>query len=357
MGGGYNLVSGQFSMLGGGGRGGTASTPAGTNQDDNVVSGNWSGLLSGRGNRVTGNFSVVIGGAYNTAANNGTVVGGGNNGIPGEGNSAYGLNSFIGGGFSNEAGVPITLAGPYTVVVGGHHNKATGDGAVVVGGHNATPAQGNTASGVNAFVGAGYLNVASGDYAGILTGHDNTASGVGTVALGVRAKADDNGAFVFSDGSSGNFHSPAANTFNVLATGGATIVTAATNTAGEAVATAGVTVGAGGGSWTSLSDRAAKRDLATADPQSVLAKVAAMPIYTWRYITEVSGALHMGPTAQDFRAAFGLGDNERSITTVDADGVALAAIKGLKQQLDQKDAKIDRLELELTAIKRKLGLE
>ena len=37
----------------------------------------------------------------------------------------------------------------------------------------------------------------------------------------------------------------------------------------------------------------------------------------------------MGPTAQDFRAAFGLGDFPLRINTVDADGVALAGVKAL----------------------------
>jgi hypothetical protein len=201
-------------------------------------------------------------------------------------------------------------------------------------------------------------------------GNNNTASGVGSFAAGIQARTEavgpvpHDGAFVFSDGSSGNFRSTADHTFNVLATGGARIVTAATNTSGEAVATAGVTIGAGGGSWTSLSDRAAKRDLLAADPKRVLAKVAAMPIYTWRYITEVSGASHMGPMAQDFHSAFGLGDSDRTITNVDADGVALAAIQGLKQELDQKNDRLERqarevalLKRELAAIKAKLGLK
>ncbi len=41
----------------------------------------------------------------------------------------------------------------------------------------------------------------------------------------------------------------------------------------------------------------------------------------------------MGPMAQDFRAAFGLGVNDTSIVTVDADGVALAAIQGLNERV------------------------
>jgi trimeric autotransporter adhesin len=38
--------------------------------------------------------------------------------------------------------------------------------------------------------------------------------------------------------------------------------------------------------------------------------------------------------AQDFHAAFGVGPDERHITTVDADGVALAAIQGLNRKLE-----------------------
>jgi len=57
---------------------------------------------------------------------------------------------------------------------------------------------------------------------------------------------------------------------------------------------------------------------------------------------------HLGPVAQDFRAAFGLGRNDTTITTVDADGVALAAIQGLNQKLIEsnleKEAQINRLE-------------
>jgi len=34
--------------------------------------------------------------------------------------------------------------------------------------------------------------------------------------------------------------------------------------------------------------------------------------------------LHLGPVAQDFHAAFGLGADDKHIATVDADGVALA---------------------------------
>ncbi|HEY0548440.1 MAG TPA: hypothetical protein VGF13_02495 [Verrucomicrobiae bacterium] len=46
---------------------------------------------------------------------------------------------------------------------------------------------------------------------------------------------------------------------------------------------------------------------------------------------------HIGPMAQDFRSAFAVGENDRTITTVDADGVALAAIQGLNQKVEEEN--------------------
>ena len=51
--------------------------------------------------------------------------------------------------------------------------------------------------------------------------------------------------------------------------------------------------------------------------------------------------------AQDFHAAFGLGADDKHIATVDADGVALAAIQGLNEKLKEKDAKIEAMEKRL----------
>jgi hypothetical protein len=53
--------------------------------------------------------------------------------------------------------------------------------------------------------------------------------------------------------------------------------------------------------------------------------------------------------AQDFAAAFGVGESERHINTVDASGVALAAIQGLNQVVQEKDARITALEQQTVA--------
>ena len=110
------------------------------------------------------------------------------------------------------------------------------------------------------------------------------------------------------------------------------------------------------------SDRNAKEGFTPVNARAVLAKVARLPISEWQYKTQ-TGARHIGPMAQDFHAAFAVGHDEKHITTVDADGVALAAIQGLNEKLDEKDAELSRLQSEnqslaarLAAIERELGL-
>jgi hypothetical protein len=89
------------------------------------------------------------------------------------------------------------------------------------------------------------------------------------------------------------------------------------------------------GSLFQSSDRNLKEDFTTVDADEVLAKVTALPITRWKYKADPSSE-HMGPVAQDFRAAFGLGCDDKSIAVVDSDGVALAAIQGLNKKVDHK---------------------
>jgi hypothetical protein len=98
------------------------------------------------------------------------------------------------------------------------------------------------------------------------------------------------------------------------------------------------------------SDRNLKENFAPVSPREVLDKVAALPISRWNFIGDVTTP-HVGPMAQDFHAAFGLGTDDKHIATVDADGVALAAIQGLNQKVEEKDARITALETELAKLK------
>jgi hypothetical protein len=114
--------------------------------------------------------------------------------------------------------------------------------------------------------------------------------------------------------------------------------------------TAGATLAPGGGAWTSVSDRNAKENFAPVDTAEVLAKVAALPLSTWNYKSQDASIRHVGPMAQDFKASFGVGETDTGITTVDADGVALAAIQGLNRKLEEKEARIAELERRLAAL-------
>ena len=93
-----------------------------------------------------------------------------------------------------------------------------------------------------------------------------------------------------------------------------------------------------GGAINPPSDRNVKKDFAPVDTQDVLRKVAALPLHTWTYTNESAGIRHLGPVAQDFHAAFGVGADDKHIATVDADGVALAAIQGLNRKMEEREA-------------------
>jgi hypothetical protein len=81
------------------------------------------------------------------------------------------------------------------------------------------------------------------------------------------------------------------------------------------------------------SDQALKRGFASVNEADVLERLVKLPISTWSYKTEGTQVQHLGPMAQDFKAAFGLGESDRTILQVDADGVAFAAIHALYARL------------------------
>jgi hypothetical protein len=101
-----------------------------------------------------------------------------------------------------------------------------------------------------------------------------------------------------------------------------------------------------------ISDRNAKTNIAPIDQREILARVAKMPIQQWNYKDDDASVRHIGPMAQDFHAAFGLGDTDRAIYNVDGNGVALASIQALYQIVQEKDQKIATLESRLAQLEK-----
>jgi Chaperone of endosialidase len=122
----------------------------------------------------------------------------------------------------------------------------------------------------------------------------------------------------------------------------------------------GATLAPGSGSWSSVSDRNVKANVSAVDGQALLTRLAAVPVSTWNYKTQTDSIRHMGPMAQDFRAAFGLGEDDQHISTVDSEGVALAAIQALyetmtelKRDLGDKDQQIVELRARLALLEQR----
>ncbi|MCZ6756382.1 MAG: tail fiber domain-containing protein, partial [Gemmatimonadetes bacterium] len=117
-----------------------------------------------------------------------------------------------------------------------------------------------------------------------------------------------------------------------------------------------------GGAWTNSSDRDKKENFRDEHGETVLAKIAELSIQGWNYKAEDPSVRHLGPTAQDFHAAFGLGDSDKHIATVDIDGVNLLAVQALEKRttdlrvevaaLREENAELLRRLVELEAILR-----
>ncbi len=370
----------------------------------NTVSGPFSSIVGGGGNRINpATSAAIVGGQRNTIetqASFSTISGGTGNRI-----GVNAQDAWIGGGVSNVIGV----IGNSAVIGGGEGNEM---------GYNST----------KAVIGGGWNNstTANSGMAMIPGGRHNTATNL-AFAAGNKAKAMHSGAFVWADSQDVDFFSSAVNQFAVRANGGfflegnlgvgnrapsyplevqsaqavarftttsnanGAVLSLRNNTASptylgainfeDADGTPGqigylandqmafrvggaerMNLQAGGlyvnGVIVHTSDRDAKADFASVDAQEVLEKVAALPLQSWSY-TNRPGVKHVGPMAQDFRAAFGLGEDDKHIATVDADGVALAAIQGLNQkvteELKQKTTEITELTRELAELKSLLG--
>ena len=77
-----------------------------------------------------------------------------------------------------------------------------------------------------------------------------------------------------------------------------------------------------------------------------------IPISTWHYRSQDPSVRHIGPMAQDFHAQFPLNESDTTLNSADLDGVALAAIQGLNQKLEECEAS---LRAENAELKRRLA--
>ncbi|MBK7146607.1 MAG: tail fiber domain-containing protein [Xanthomonadales bacterium] len=149
----------------------------------------------------------------------------------------------------------------------------------------------------------------------------------------------DQGTFVWADSQPASLPSTGPNQFLVRASGG---IWFGSNSLALIPAGRFLNTSTGGylssaGVWTDSSSRAVKTDFEVIDPGSVLGRVLALPIREWSY-RAAPDVRHVGPVAEDFHAAFGLGEGDTHLASLDTAGVALAAIQGLNAKLEAENA-------------------
>jgi hypothetical protein len=257
--------------------------------------------------------------------------------------------AFIGGGGTTAE--PNVAEGPFTVVCGGLANRNYSPLCTLAGGYQNQI----LSSAIYSAIGGGFNNlIASGaDYATVPGGQGNAAVGDYSFAAGRFAVAIGQGTFVWADSTGSSLQISANNQFVARCSGGVIFYSSSTGPGGP-----GVILPAGSGSWFALSDRNVKTNFESVNSRQILERLVQIPIQKWSYIAQPNDVRHIGPVAQEFHAAFGLGIDDKHIATVDADGVALAAIQGLNQKLEEqvkaKDARIAALEQRLERLERLL---
>jgi hypothetical protein len=238
-----------------------------------------------------------------------------------------------------------------------------GDYSVAIGQDVRASASNATAFGLRS-VAAQQSSFAAGEHA--------TATGAASVALGYHSHTNARqGSFVFADRSSTDTLRAGVNhSANWRTSGGFRIFTASNLSTGVTIqsgasvsnwgqANAVISTSTGamlttGGVWQNASDVNRKHRFEQISYEQVLDKLRKLPVTSWSYKTEADSVRHIGPMAQDFYAAFGLGSDNRGIGTVDADGVALAGIKALEERTRNLAAELESLKADNAALRQQM---
>jgi hypothetical protein len=257
--------------------------------------------------------------------------------------SNIGYYSWAGGALSTAAGIySFAMGNQNTVEASAQCGMALGSGNKVwgSGGNIATC---GLAFGLNndvldhAGVAIGQNNWSDGD-AAVAIGYTSTADADYSMAFGYRASTNGKtGSKVFGDASTtDSIEAVANNEFAVRAAGGYRFRTNAT-------LTTGCNLPAGSGVFSCSSSRTLKDNFATISGDDILSRIRRVPVSTWSYLAEGRQVRHIGPFAEDFHAAFGVGTDDKSIGLLDIDGVNFAGVKALDERATRQEAEIQAL--------------
>lgn len=319
---------------------------AGGTQWDVANVGDYS-FAGGHSTTASGNYSTAFG--YGSVADDiYTFAAGDSSAATNRRAIAIGDRTWANGLSSVSIGKEALSEGENSISIG-HRTRSEGPFSVSIGEESHT-------QGFHSYA-FGYQDTAQGDYS-VAMGYDSYAEGDSSIAIGIHtyttnpysvaignhvyAIADKsvalgsyvssnnkNGSFIFGDGSTTNIlQSSTLNQMTMRFDGGYYLYT-------NSAATLGVRLVNGATAWTTLSDRNTKENFEAVDGEWVISQLRHVPVSTWNYIEGDASVRNMGPMAQDFYHAFHLGGSDSlGITTLNFDGVNLAAIQALIKRTD-----------------------
>lgn len=292
----------------------------------------------------------TAGGTYSTAMGLGTHASGDNSTALGDSTVAEGEASFAAGKGARASGLGSTALGG-SRRAGGDYSTATGLRTIADGLRSTAMGYVTRASGEHSTA-MGYATTADGATSTAM-GWRTWASGPYSTAMGLRASTNGfQGSFVYGDFSTRDtVYVAGSNQFVVRAQKfwfGRDSNTQYTS--GRFIETSTGAFLSDGGMWENNSDLAEKHLFEDLDAEQVLRGMAGLPIREWSYREEDSSVRHIGPVAQDFHAAFGLGHDDKHIGTVDADGVNMLAIQALEKRTRNLQAENETLKERIAAL-------
>jgi trimeric autotransporter adhesin len=304
----------------------------------NTIAGEWDDANVGPGSIALGHSPTASGdastalGSRTTASGETSTATGHRTTASGRGSTAMGLTTIASGGSSTALGSSTLASGDYSTAIG-ESAKATARVATAIG-------LGTQASGRNSLA-TGESTAASGESSTAM-GFRTTAGGERSTAMGSNARAIGSGSFAYGDASSDAVVGALLNQFVVRAAGGFRFRTSPNESTGCDLQSLS-------GTFNCTSSRLAKEGFEDLDGGAVLEKLAAMPIQRWRY--RGTDERHVGPAAEDFYAAFALGQGPTTISTVDADGISLLAVQALERRTAELREENATLRAELEALR------
>ncbi len=272
---------------------------------------------TGDNNTAIGFASLLsnVNGVWNTATGDSSL----SDNTSGQNNNAFGSHSLknnLTGGYNCAFGYKALYASS-----SGFYNTSIGDRTMTA----------NTNGGYNVAVGGGALDFNT-------TGDFNTAIGYNS---NVQATGLSNATAIG--------YNTLVNTSNTMRFGNSTVtkwgfgrnVSSGVLQVGDDATNGNGAYLSAGGTWTNTSDANKKENFSDINGKELLQKIMQLPITKWNYKGQASSA-HIGPTAQDFYKLFGVGDDDKSISSIDPSGIALRAIQELivenkKLQMEMKE--------------------